>query len=80
MSNLQANLNGRVSTLNSSSTALGGGAVFTGSAENICEASVIIVVVYSDAESATDGLSIQFSSDGTNWDHTDVYTIPASSI
>jgi hypothetical protein len=28
--------------------------------------------------SATDGLSIEFSSDGTNWDHTDVYTVPAA--
>jgi len=64
---------------NSSATPLTGGATFPGVAVNVLEFAVLQVNVYSDVVSATDGLSVQFSSDGTNWDHTDDYTIPATS-
>ena len=39
---------------------------------------IIFVNVFSDQSSATDGLSIQQSADGTNWDNTDEYTVPAN--
>lgn len=66
------------STVNSSTATLTSGSVFTGTAEDISQYSEVRVAVKSDVASATDGLSCQFSSDGTNWDNTDVYTIPAA--
>jgi hypothetical protein len=40
---------------------------------------IIVVSCYSDVASATDGLSIQFSTDKLNWYWTDEYTIAATS-
>lgn len=67
-----------VSTNNSSSTNITGNASFTGTSEDVTQYSEMRVSVYSSHASATDGLSIQQSSDGTNWDITDPYTIPAT--
>ena len=69
---------GFISTVNSSAVALGIGGVFTGAAEDITEYADIRVTVFSDQASAVDGLQIQQSSNGTNWDISDTYTIPAS--
>jgi hypothetical protein len=68
---------GQVDSNNSTSTPLGGGAAFTGTATDILDYGIVFVSVYSNVASATDGLSIQQSIDGTNWDHSDVYTVPA---
>ncbi len=57
---------------------LGIGGVFTGTASNILDFGTVFVTIATDVASAADGLSIQQSSDGTNWDHTDDYTIPAN--
>ncbi len=70
--------NGVPSVINSTSTNLAGGATFTGTAEDVSEFSTVMVSVYSSHASATDGLSVQFSSNGTNWDLMDVFTIPAT--
>ena len=70
---------GTVDTNNSSTVSLGTAAVYTGTATNISSCGIIFVNVYSDQASATDGLSIQQSSDATNWDHADDYTVPAAS-
>ena len=70
--------NGVISTVNSTVANLAGAAVFTGTAENVTEYATIVVSVFSSHASATDGLSIQQSSDGTNWDLTDVFSIPAA--
>lgn len=67
-----------VSTLNSTTVALGANAVFTGTSEDISKYSEVRVSVFANQVSATDGLSIQQSKDGTNWDTVDTYTIPAS--
>lgn len=67
-----------VSALNSSTAVLANGAVFTALAEDVTNYASITVSVFADQISATDGLSIQQSSDGSNWDMTDVYSIPAS--
>jgi hypothetical protein len=64
---------------NSTSTPLNANVSFTGSSVNILEFAIMQVNVYSDVASATDGLDVQFSSDGTNWDISDVFTIPAAS-
>lgn len=65
-----------ISTTNSSIVTLGGGAVFTGVGEDVSNFSEMRVSVFSNVTSATDGLSIQQSTDNVNWDITDTYTIP----
>lgn len=66
------------SLVNSTSTPLGISGVFTGTAEDISKYSDIRVSVFSDVASATDGLLIEQSKDGINWDASDAYTIPAN--
>lgn len=70
--------NSLVSTANSTAVNLGVGAVFTGTAEDVSEYSSIMVSVFASHVSATDGLSMQQSTDGTNWDLADVYTVAAA--
>lgn len=72
------NASGLVSTNNSSSTNITGSAAFTGTGEDVTQYSEMRVSVFSSHASATNGLSIQQSSDNTNWDITDTYTIPAT--
>ena len=67
-----------VVTANSTATPLGAGAVFTGTATDVTRYASANVSVFTSHASATDGLSIQQSSDGTNWDVTDTYTVPAT--
>lgn len=54
---------------NSSNSPLLAGATFTGDAFEVTKYSVINVNVFSNVASATDGVKVQFSTDGTNWDH-----------
>lgn len=75
---LRVDLNGTVSANNSSVVALAGGASFTGTSDDCINYNEIRISVIASHASATDGLSIQQSSDGTNWDITDTYTIPAT--
>lgn len=75
---LRTDLNGQVSTNNSTSAVLAGGAVFTGTGEDVLNYNEIRITVIASHASASDGLSIQQSSDNTNWDVTDVYSIPAT--
>lgn len=70
--------NGVVSTINSTSVNLASNATFTGVAEDVSEFSMIMVTIFSSHISAVDGLSVQFSSDGTNWDLSDAFSIPAA--
>ena len=70
--------NGVVSTANSSSANLAASAIFTGTSEDLTEYSNIAISIFASHASATDGLSIQQSSDGTNWDLLDVFSIPAA--
>lgn len=70
--------NGFISTANSTSSTLGISGVFTGTAEEVTQYGFIDVAVFSNVASATNGLSVQQSTDNTNWDIQDTYTIPAS--
>ena len=70
--------NGVVSTVNSSAANLAAAAVFTGTSEDVSDYAAIVVSVFASHASATDGLSIQQSTDGTNWDHADTFSIPAT--
>ena len=62
---------------NSTSIVLLGDSIFTGIKTNILGFEIIFINIYADVASATDGLVIQQSSNGINWDHDDVYTVPA---
>lgn len=75
---LRVDLNGVISTNNSTSSVLSGGAAFTGTSEDVLNYNEIRISVIASHASATDGLSIQQSSDNSNWDVTDTYTIPAA--
>ncbi len=61
-------LGGLVSTVNSTTATLAGGAVFTGTGEDVSNYSSVSVIYKSDVVSALSGLSMQFSQDNTNWD------------
>lgn len=63
---------------NSTTETLDAAGVYTGTARDIKDYAGAIVTVYSDQASAVDGLSIQWSPDGTNWDGSDDFTIPAA--
>lgn len=71
-------MGGVVSANNSSTAVLAGGAVFTGTSDDCLLYNEIRISVFASHASATDGLSIQQSSDNTNWDITDTYTIAAT--
>lgn len=68
-----------VSVLNSTTATLTSGSVYTGTWEDVTNFSEMRISVISDVASATNGLSIQQSSNGTNADITDTYTIAAAS-
>lgn len=67
-----------VSTNNSSAVVLAGNAIFTGTGDDCIAYSEIRITIIASHASATDGLSIQQSSDNSNWDITDTYTIAAA--
>lgn len=79
--NLKVTLNesGLVSTANSTAVNLAANATFTGTAEDLTDYANVKVSVFSSHASATDGLQMQQSSNGTNWDIVDAYSIPAAS-
>lgn len=75
---LRVDLNGTISTNNSTTATLLAAATFTGTGEDALNYNEIRITVIASHASATDGLSIQQSSDNSNWDITDTYTVPAS--
>jgi hypothetical protein len=73
-------IDGYVSETNSSSTPLTGGASFTGTQVDTLNYGMVLLSVYSDVASATDGLSVQFRSTSTGtWRESDAFTINAAS-
>lgn len=81
VADIQDELNDMAQTVddnNSSTTPLAGGGVFTGEWISILNYGIVFVNVFSDQESAIDGLEIQQSSDGTNADHGDSFDVPAN--
>lgn len=69
---------GKIDSSNSTSTPLGAGATFTGTGIETLPYAVIVVSLFADQISATDGLKIEQSTDNINWDHCDEFTIPVS--
>lgn len=64
----------KVSTLNSTTTPLAGGATYTGTSEDVSAYSQITVFYDSDVSGSTKGLRMEFSTDGTNWDRAKTIT------
>lgn len=60
---------------NTTTVPLGAGATFTGSSIDIKDYAAINVAAYSDVDSAVNGLKMQFSPDGTNWDHEHTFSV-----
>lgn len=69
---------GLVSNDNSSNEPLGISGTFTGIAIETLPYAVIVVSVFTDQDSAVDGLKILQSTDGVSWDFVDEFTIPAN--
>lgn len=63
---------------NTTAATLGIDAVYTGTATDILHYKTITIVIFADEDSAVDGVSLQWSGDGTNWDHVATYTYTAS--
>ena len=72
------NVYGVITTNNSTSTPLGISGTFTGTGEDISDYNTVGVSVFTDQDSATAGLQIQFSSNNTNWDINNNYKIFAN--
>ena len=70
--------NGLLDTVNSSATPLGISGVFDGDWQDTINFNVIIIGVAADQDSATDGLEIQWSSDGVTKTQDDVFSIFAN--
>lgn len=69
-----------VSTVNSSTANLGISGVFIGTGEDLLSYNEIRVSVYSSHASATDGLTLQQSSDNATWRTTDTFSVPATTF
>lgn len=76
-SSILVDMLGEVIATSSTEATLAGAATFTGVSFDTRKYAVIVVSVYADVVSGTDGLVIEQSKDNTNWDHNDVFTIPA---
>ena len=68
-------ISGQVDPLNSSSSTLGIGGTFTGTASDAAAYSTLVCSVFTDRAGT---LSVQFSTDGTNWDSTLSFSVAAS--
>ena len=62
---------------NSSTTPLAAAGVFTGTAQDTLGFGTITIQAFADVVSATDGLLVEWSPDGTNWDDSDPFTVAA---
>ncbi len=65
-------------TNNTTTAPLGIDAVFTGASTNTLHYKTITIIIFADVASAADGVSLQWSGDGTNWNHTAEYTYAAN--
>ena len=68
-------IKGVISTNNSTTVALNADATFEGNPDDVKMYTEINISIYSDKNSNMNGISIQFSQDGTNWDNIYKYTI-----
>lgn len=69
--------NGVVDTNNETDTPLLSGQTFIGTSTDISNYASIGLMVYTDVNSADDGLVVEYSFDGVDWHEGEAYTIPA---
>lgn len=67
----------KISTTNSTATPLAANGVFTGTFEDVSGYATVSVLVKSNVASAANGLLLEWSSDGTNVDDTDNFSLMA---
>ena len=67
-----------ISQNNSTTSVLANDATFTGSAEICFGYSAVSLLVYADQASASDGVKVQWSTDGTNYDYEDSFSVSAA--
>lgn len=70
--------NSTISTNNSTTTTLAGGASFTGTADDCTGYNSVTVLLTASHDSSSGGMKFQYSSDGTNWDLTNAFTMTVS--
>lgn len=67
-----------VSTNNSTTSVLSGGAVFTGTGDDCLGYTSVTITLKASHDSASSGMQFQFSPDNTNWDDSTNFTYTAS--
>ncbi len=67
-----------VDSNNSTSSTLGIDAVFTGTGTDILGYNNVTIQLFADQDSATSGISFEFSIDNSNWDEKHTFTLTAS--
>ena len=65
-----------ISTNNSSTAAINAGATFTGAADDVSQMSSAIIMLFANQDTTLD---VSQSRDGSSWDVSDTFTVPASS-
>ena len=72
------NLPSEVDANNSSTSTLTASSVFTGTGVDLLDHQAVAVNISASHDSAVDGMQFQFSSDGTNWDISYIFTYTAA--
>ena len=72
LDSIDANTKNVISTNNTTTSTLTSGSTFTGTGDDVSNYAVVTIQLDSSHDSATDGMTFQFSVDNSNWD--DVYT------
>ncbi len=67
-----------IDTGNSSTDVLAGAAAFTGTGKDVLDFHTISITIDSSHDSATDGMTFQFSTDNSNWDDINTFTYTAA--
>ena len=75
---LKVVLDGKIDSNNTTTENLNAGIAFTGTATDVLDYAIAYVNVHVHEASATDGLSVQQSVDGSDWSFTDEFTIAAN--
>lgn len=65
---------------NSTTSQLAADAVFTGTGIDVVGYATVTLLIHSDYDSADDGVEVQFSSDNTNWDYIEYYTLDTTLV
>lgn len=76
----QVLMRGGVATDSSTTTPLAADATFTGKPIDLLDWAGAIITAHPDTRSATDGLVVEFSVEGTSWHESDLFTVKANAL